>query len=322
MTVLLFSSVESAWSFASRGSFFEGKFTEHTNITKRAIQDVTYSLPDVRVVTTNGEAITFHPDALGEIITGNRESDQKSRIDAPLFHFDNELLMESAFFLKALKDQVCTSAINGDGLGARKYLGAALHLLQDYYSHSNWVELQELDGAGESRSYKIKDDLDSGEHVGPPVNGPCPDPPFPGKLGGPGTAQITTGHYVGDHCSPVVVKGTNRCIHGENVPISSSGTCPGLNKDLVWRPRFFPAKSLAIQHTKKFVKEIVECLGNDSSALGALVDRQLCSLPPNPSIQDSNNFCLCQVGPNPTPEDIDMCTCHYQIDLGQFCEGD
>jgi hypothetical protein len=60
-------------------------------------------------------------------------------------HFDNEQIVEGMVRVRWLKEQVILFANQGRYTQARKVLGMALHTVQDFYSHSNWVELNKTD---------------------------------------------------------------------------------------------------------------------------------------------------------------------------------
>ena len=57
-----------------------------------------------------------------------------------LVHFDDESFRGGQLRLQKIKGQIssCMSASNLEG--ARRALGEAFHTIQDFYSHSNWVE--------------------------------------------------------------------------------------------------------------------------------------------------------------------------------------
>lgn len=60
-------------------------------------------------------------------------------------HVDGESFENAQDRLAALRSQVKYNLRVGDGPSARQYLGQALHTVQDFYSHSNWVELGNTD---------------------------------------------------------------------------------------------------------------------------------------------------------------------------------
>src|SRR6185436_16702815 len=100
-------------------------------------------------------------------------------------HFDDEAFDLSSQRLLTLKESVIQQALAGDGEGARRDFGGALHTVQDFYSHSNWVE---LGGSG------IETRL--GREVLQPL---APDvatcPASVGILGGAGLSDETTGYF-------------------------------------------------------------------------------------------------------------------------------
>ncbi|MDX1984394.1 MAG: HET-C-related protein [Bryobacteraceae bacterium] len=67
------------------------------------------------------------------------------QLGAPEDHFDDEQFLTGGARLRALKMQIELMVNEGKYVQARKLLGAATHTLQDFYSHSNWVELGKTD---------------------------------------------------------------------------------------------------------------------------------------------------------------------------------
>jgi hypothetical protein len=59
----------------------------------------------------------------------------------PEDHFDDELFKEANDQLIGARSAVLSYLRSGNYIGARKQLGYALHTLQDFYAHTNWVEL-------------------------------------------------------------------------------------------------------------------------------------------------------------------------------------
>lgn len=60
-------------------------------------------------------------------------------------HFDGENFEGGQALLVQAKANVIAALRNGNGESARKDLGEALHTLQDFYAHTNWVELRNDD---------------------------------------------------------------------------------------------------------------------------------------------------------------------------------
>lgn len=97
--------------------------------------------------------------------------------------------------------------------------GQALHSLQDFYSHSNWVEM----GNTQPNS-----DLGTEELDAPPANSqPCPNDPGVLDLNGDGGSILTTGYFdfnPREHCDIEDLPG--KCRHGWDF----AGCASGLNK--------------------------------------------------------------------------------------------
>jgi hypothetical protein len=60
--------------------------------------------------------------------------------DLPYAHFDAETFIESNERVIYFKSQIKYDLNNNDYASARKKTGQILHTIQDFYSHSNWVE--------------------------------------------------------------------------------------------------------------------------------------------------------------------------------------
>ncbi|XP_048205176.1 von Willebrand factor A domain-containing protein 7 [Perognathus longimembris pacificus] len=80
--------------------------------------------------------------ALNELSRANAAQDfQQSTKDDPDLHFDAERLDQGHTRMREALQEALVAARAQDYTLARKRFGAALHALQDFYSHSNWVEL-------------------------------------------------------------------------------------------------------------------------------------------------------------------------------------
>lgn len=199
----------------------------------------------------------FRPgkDALEEIEVGNGETDINYLFIA-LVHFDDESLRGGQLRLQKIKGQIssCMSASNLEG--ARRALGEAFHTIQDFYSHSNWVE----------------------------TNGPIGGPPiiFMGLgTGGTPPGGIATGQtcfdcatYDGCQDNLVDYKWTSGYFSIANILAKPSGKCShggpkdatrfrsaygGINKDQRSSPHgylHFKAAAEAKEATKLFLNEV------------------------------------------------------------------
>lgn len=81
-------------------------------------------------------------NALNEIQSANAEIDSFPFSTSASAHFDGEQFEQGATRLVQLRQELVTMLLQGDKLQhARNLAGEALHTLQDFYSHSNWIEL-------------------------------------------------------------------------------------------------------------------------------------------------------------------------------------
>ncbi|XP_027017087.2 von Willebrand factor A domain-containing protein 7 isoform X1 [Tachysurus fulvidraco] len=80
--------------------------------------------------------------SVSEVVSANAEMDflSSTRSD-PVYHFDSEKVEESTAMLRDFWKQAVLLTQKKDYQGARYILGQVLHGLQDFYSHSNWVEM-------------------------------------------------------------------------------------------------------------------------------------------------------------------------------------
>ncbi|XP_028656080.2 von Willebrand factor A domain-containing protein 7 isoform X2 [Erpetoichthys calabaricus] len=80
--------------------------------------------------------------AVNEIVRANAAMDFVSSTRSnPILHFDSERIQEANDLLFKSRKQIIDSIQAGDFKGAREKLGRVLHSLQDFYSHSNWIEM-------------------------------------------------------------------------------------------------------------------------------------------------------------------------------------
>ena len=76
-----------------------------------------------------------------------RISDSNRLVDILLFwkeeyHFDSESFSKGAYRISSLKYAALEAVNKEDYVSARNYVGKLLHTIQDFYSHSNWVEFE------------------------------------------------------------------------------------------------------------------------------------------------------------------------------------
>ncbi|XP_051934053.1 von Willebrand factor A domain-containing protein 7 [Hippocampus zosterae] len=80
--------------------------------------------------------------AVGEVVHSNAEMDflSSTRSD-PVYHFDSERVESAVAMLRQFWAHTLLSVRANEYQSARQSLGQLFHSLQDFYSHSNWVEM-------------------------------------------------------------------------------------------------------------------------------------------------------------------------------------
>ncbi|MCU6496879.1 hypothetical protein LPN04_03620 [Rugamonas sp. A1-17] len=228
----------------------------HQDITQRGIEELDKRYFAVPKLTASMQK------ALDQIIEADAKVDEDQTSSAK--HFDGENAAGAQLRLATLKQNVL-DALRSDPVnatGARDNLGSALHTIQDFYSHSNWVEQG-----------------NSGAHpgVGRPGALPFAGPATPTCAGFTDTglfcanssnltgSLLTSGYYGGeDRVKP----GAFKCSHGGPLDKSSPSSDPlgyfreGINKDTLYcdiSPHsgyHNTAASAAIAATQQFVEDI------------------------------------------------------------------
>ncbi|AEV85004.1 Protein G7c [Actinoplanes sp. SE50] len=211
----------------------------HRSITEHAVTQALGSYFGVAEPTPRMRA------AIEEIVAADKavDDDQVSSDK----HFDGENFDGGQRFVLANRAALLAALTAGDGAAARGRLGTALHPIQDFYAHSNWVELGN--------------------------RGPDPDLGVPGRVIGPVagilentctlggiliTTKLTSGYYGGEDRVPLVL--ASKCRHGG--PLDSGPGSGGISKDfpvsiLSPHPGLHQvAAQVAEQATRKFLDEI------------------------------------------------------------------
>jgi hypothetical protein len=211
------------------------------------------------VRTVDGETLQFREKAIMQIRSANSSTDISLDFFRSFKHFDSETFAAASQRLIDLKDSVI-SKITADppnGRGARDDLGTALHTLQDFYAHSNWIESGH--GGGTNGALGVSTLADP-----PRSTAFCPG--NPAVLSGPGLTDVTTGYYVGLlGCGALPIAG--KCYHG------GPGGCDGINKDEPTRRNHDTARGLARQASKDYVERILDASGvaGNAKAIKALM---------------------------------------------------
>lgn len=218
--------------------------------------------------------------AMEEIATANGDTDTdptyKNRAD---FHFDGEQIAESNANIIKMHQLAKDNAMAGQYKEARKALGHAFHLIQDFYSHSNWVEM----GHTESNPGLGNPSNNFGSPLASPSTPTCK--PCAQALGECKdnllvTDQLTTGYFKSalglgpetDAQGNYVLKptGVAKCSHGGQLDASAEeNPIGGINKDvgdLPGSPHYFlhhQAADVAILNTMEFMLAFRTEIGDD-----------------------------------------------------------
>ena len=90
----------------------------------------------------NKENFTVPAQPCNNFVTGEKGSAFGHLFDEPQYeHFDDEYIQESSDYIYYARRDLIAMMKRGNFIGARKRLGQALHALQDFYAHTNYVEL-------------------------------------------------------------------------------------------------------------------------------------------------------------------------------------
>jgi von Willebrand factor type D domain len=227
----------------------------HLGITERGLHEL--------AVPVDGAQLRFTEKAIREINKANEDTDGSflgsgyEEQGHSEYHFDSEDLEGGSIRLIKLKARIIKKLQQSppDSTGARQDLGGALHTLQDFYSHSNWVELK-------------KPNIDNrlGREIIPnPAEGFKPCPNSPSKLEGEGLKELTTGYFVPNTPS-------GKCRHG-NLTIWD-GISKDDEKSEYGKKYFLEARELATWATKVYIRQITEEtpeIAGNAKALKALL---------------------------------------------------
>ncbi|XP_062852341.1 von Willebrand factor A domain-containing protein 7 [Trichomycterus rosablanca] len=194
----------------------------------------------------------FH-EALNQIYTYNGLVD-RDLMTSNAHHMNNEAFAEGKLLIRDGVAAVKVNIRSNNLQAARESLGRVLHTLQDFYSHSNWVEL----GYRITYANLIRPDLaiDNVAEVSTPTcsdcaDGTCANPVLPEILK---EKKLTSG-YMGLFSSD---KPKGKCSHGGNADLSS-GQDPrgGISKD-ERRPHNADLHDIAVNLATEATLELLE----------------------------------------------------------------
>lgn len=233
IALLLFSSLLTPKSVLA----FKPDEAGHLGITSAAILSISEPVGSVK--------LKFSRQARTEIRDANISTDSLTGdFWASEKHFDNEEFPAATTRLLNLKGYIIGQILSPspNGKNARVALGGALHTIQDFYAHTNWVEMG-------NTSIDIR--LGRTTIPKPPLTLQSSPMTDPGVLL-PRVPHLTSGYFLPPtFCS--APPGKTR--HGWDI-------CPnGLSKDDRSRPRYMEARTLAVYASQDFINQILKAPG-------------------------------------------------------------
>jgi hypothetical protein len=149
--------------------------------------------------------------AIDDIVAANEAVDGDQVSSAK--HFDGENFGGGKALIQTHFSNTVALLLIGNPSGARLSFGAALHTIQDFYAHSNWVEL------GIRNPTRALWTIDSIGTVAGPREATCNGSTLT-------TTKLTSGYYGGEDRTPQIA---SKCRHGG--PTDFSAGSGGINKD-------------------------------------------------------------------------------------------
>jgi len=263
--------------------------TPHTVITEQAIAAVLTSELGITQLSEQ------HKRAIRAIGLANMMVDSNQALGQ--LHVDGETFHAAHNRLHSLREATLAAIGKEDYERARSKLGEALHTLQDFYSHSNWIELKH--DTGHPRFGAVGATLmDLPQELARPTDATCTscdkevasDDACKNNLV---TGRLTSGYYKGSQGMEADAIQTRRskCSHGgltdEGAPDDGAAYyAEGINKDTTVRalsPHFHlheQAVAAALDATKNYLKTIragtdaehFRALFTTAGSLGLVVD--------------------------------------------------
>lgn len=252
----------------------------HVGITKAALKQISNN--------EFGTNLKFSEKVIRKIFLGNRDMDNQSKEESsiPWFHCDDELIKECTDRIIKQKNIILTNLMKSppDLETAWYETGATLHTLQDFYSHTNWVSINnsatvskyvkniggikvarlgELDIDNPNRD--TSDKIGTVSSVGHGVAHEQTCEWVTAILGnmyplnnytGAGKIKVTSG-YFSTSSYGVLDPPVFKCDHG----IPGTQFWRGINKDTSGQPNFISAKIHAEFSSKEFINLILNAPG-------------------------------------------------------------
>ncbi|KAF6721633.1 von Willebrand factor A domain-containing protein 7 [Oryzias melastigma] len=205
--------------------------------------------------------------AVGEVVSSNADTDFTTSTQSnPVYHFDSERIKDSIAMLRQLWTQTVLSVRAKEYQSARYSLGQLFHSLQDFYSHSNWVEM------GQKSIYlHLMQPEELAIPVAPEDKPTCSDC-FTATCRNNLLPAVThTQLLTSGYPSSSISKPHGKCSHGgildKNTALRAKG---GINKDST-SPVFSPhhylhkeAAALATEATQTVLRDLKDTVGDEA----------------------------------------------------------
>jgi hypothetical protein len=218
-------------------------------------QDITKEALELSIELPNGEVKEFSRGVVLEIENHNIRVDDDQGKEYTDRHFDNENFPGGSQRLVQLRDYIVSLLVHESFIQldvpvavieadrrirkAREQMGEALHTLQDFYAHSNWVERTGLSTSQINSKLGVK----------------VLEPAYPADACDTNDlANSALTSAFSDGLLGLCTAPDNKCAHGYGGTIP----CQGINKDS-WEQAeddvFFAARSQAVFATRNFVRD-------------------------------------------------------------------
>jgi hypothetical protein len=230
-----------------RAALLTSPFDEtHQSITEKAVKELDNEFFGITKLSKPMKK------AIEQIVDADADVDKDQNTSAK--HFDGESFPEGQARVLGLLQDVQNALGNDNAQGARSALGQALHTIQDFYSHSNWVELgngspNPILGRPGGFLNRLAADVATCQSCTPCFT--CGNNLL--------TNQLTSGYYGGeDRAKP----NPGKCSHGGPLDSSTGGITGGINKDSTvcsispHASLHGAAASVAREATKQFIRDI------------------------------------------------------------------
>ncbi len=122
-------------------------------------------LPYHEQITRAAVGTLFDTPAMAQILAANFEQDAlRNLVGKPYLHFDDNKIAESLAYVDTCFERIATVMAHADvdvGAEQRRIFGQLSHTVQDFYAHSNYVNLWFAEYGTEQSTPKDIDSLDA-----------------------------------------------------------------------------------------------------------------------------------------------------------------